>query len=63
MPKKFVAANTALVAWLAANSAKVGIVASATVYAAAAVSCRAAVTALSTEASVSHARYGTWAAA
>lgn len=46
MPRKFVATNTAWVAWLAANSGSVGMVASAVEYAAAAVSCCAADAAL-----------------
>ncbi|CAG6974553.1 hypothetical protein PICSAR15_01666 [Mycobacterium avium subsp. paratuberculosis] len=56
MPKKFVACNAAWVAWLAANSPRVGIAANAAVYAAAAASCRAAAPALSALACVSHAR-------
>ena len=43
MPKKLVDTNTACRAWLADNSARVGIAANALVYADAAISCCAAV--------------------
>src|SRR5574337_601010 len=49
-------------AWLAASSARVGIVANAAVYAAAAVRCCAASVVLSALACISQARYGTFAA-
>jgi hypothetical protein len=59
IPKKLVPTKTPCTTWLVASSGKVGIAASAAVYADAAVSCCAAAVALSALACVSQARYGT----